>query len=504
MDAIEQVDVVLVSSESDAGRNAFKTRMFYTGGAVRTPLVSSAEVDATTQALRAVAALARATSVVCPTDVLLHRIATPLYSQSSPVRNGTDLAAALVALHSDSMPLSSTSKPVRRICHRVGTGCACSVFVPEVAWLDDGALWFASGEGVLREDTATVLYDGTWAAGMRHGRGRAFIYPCECTARSNAIATHLHLLQGTFDGAFVLGLRHGQGALTASDGSRYEGGWELDVRSGQGVESTQGGGFYRGAFAGGQRHGVGAFFWPPATTWASPSSGGAAPPPLATTTRVDLREYVHGQLHASRTVDTIATATLSQTATGATHPVTAAAEVHGAHAADAHTRDVTLNSLAAVSGLPLDSVIASIASAAVATATSAAQPRADGVTGAPSVGHAGDSASSHLGLQPLNAGAIRLLRHTSVDDISGAANSASVVTISITDSVETAITRMSESGVLSAPVYDATAGKFVALITMLDICAFMLDLVARKIITLATNGSLGCEWHSPYTIHSSA
>jgi len=57
--------------------------------------------------------------------------------------------------------------------------------------------------------------------------------------------------------------------------------------------------------------------------------------------------------------------------------------------------------------------------------------------------------------------------------------------VKLTDNVETCITRMTENNVLSVPVFSEGEGKYVAILHLLDICAFMLDLVSKKKATFS-------------------
>lgn len=96
-----------------------------------------------------------------------------------------------------------------------------------------------------------------------------------------------------------------------------------------------------------------------------------------------------------------------------------------------------------------------------------------------SVSAAVAAAAGHPGL---TAAVRHFLRHSTTSDVPGgvAGSGGSIVTVTLTDTIEVVITRMTDNNVLSVPVYDASKERFVAVLHLLDICAFMLDLVSKK------------------------
>lgn len=93
-------------------------------------------------------------------------------------------------------------------------GCTC-------VWLNGErqSVQYAQGRGILRVKTGTILYDGEFDQGFRHGAGV-----------SNLI--DLGLGPGKYAGNWVWGTRQGWGRMTLEDGTVYEGNWKLDQLSG--------------------------------------------------------------------------------------------------------------------------------------------------------------------------------------------------------------------------------------------------------------------------------
>ena len=90
-------------------------------------------------------------------------------------------------------------------------------------------------------------------------------------------------------------------------------------------------------------------------------------------------------------------------------------------------------------------------------------------------GHGG-SIMSTVVPQAINAAVLRLLKHSTVNDVGGGKvrSTGEVVTVDSRDTVEAALTRMTEKNVLSVPVWDAGAGpvkgegKFIAVLHLMD------------------------------------
>lgn len=365
----------------------------------------------------------------------------------------------------------------------------------------EGTLVVAEGAGILRDiTTGQVLYQGLWRHGMRHGKGRSSIFECE-SKKNGSCMRFLYL--GEYTGDHYAGLRHGVGVLVEEEGDKYDGQWVGDMRHGTGAEYSLGGGVFKGTYWRDRRHGCGTFQWP---------AGG----------RTEHREYNHGAVVASYPHGESESQAGARAAGGPTGsvlslPVTLAqgaamarpASLHqlAEHAASLvaaaggavgaggsgedrspsavpgyHRHVVGLSSSSADgadAGLPLDGALGAAAGAggagAATTLVTIPLPLSFGAGGAAAAA------------RPPYASAVQhFLKHSSISDVPGGrSGGGSIVTVKLTDNVETCITRMTENNVLSVPVFSEGEGKYVAILHLLDICAFMLDLVSKKKATFS-------------------
>lgn len=358
--------------------------------------------------------------------------------------------------------------------------------IPEVAWLakEGSDLQVAQGLGTTKDAcTGATLYHGMWAAGVRHGVGKGAIYERQSTTGDDP-AVYI----GAYEGHWALGLRHGRGFLLESGGDRYEGEWAFDLRHGEGLETIAGGGSFRGSWCRGVKHGLGLFTWPQGL-------------------RPEWRQYDRGALVSSRTLDAplpLGIPVGDATATPGIAGIPRAATWQGSLAA-AHDQSLLLQEGGAAAATSGGSAVTGAGSGAAA----------DGEVDVPMLQYTAHTADggSHLVSIPVhitggvgsslqqqgrprqasqprpNDSILRLLRHMTVTDLlGGLAASGSVITVNLDDAVELCITRMTDHNVLSVPVFDKASDRFVAVVHILDIFAFMLDLVAKKKATFSPAG----------------
>ena len=76
------------------------------------------------------------------------------------------------------------------------------------------------GSGVFRSPDGTLVYEGQWQAGKRHGVGK-LSYDAEG--------------KECYEGEWHLDLKAGRGTMRYASGNVYEGGWQADVKSGKGT-----------------------------------------------------------------------------------------------------------------------------------------------------------------------------------------------------------------------------------------------------------------------------
>ncbi|CEM31529.1 unnamed protein product [Vitrella brassicaformis CCMP3155] len=112
------------------------------------------------------------------------------------------------------------------------------------------------GEGTLRTlDGQTSLYEGQWADGKRHGKGKEYA-PCQVyDQQGGQMGTKICLV---YEGDWQVGKREGQGSeCQAIDGrmaKAYEGGWKNNKRHGHGTELSHDGELmYEGEWANGEK-----------------------------------------------------------------------------------------------------------------------------------------------------------------------------------------------------------------------------------------------------------
>jgi hypothetical protein len=226
-------------------------------------------------------------------------------------------------------------------------------------------------------------------------------------------------------------------------GDKYEGQWAYDMKHGTGVMTTIGGGVWKGSYCRDKLHGVGTFSWP-----AGPVEG---------------RHYEHGDLVSSYIMEQAAlprvASSMTMTASGA--PIQRVPSAQLLHQPislpaddDGHVSVPTIESIQAAGDHGFG------------TYPSSSPPLLLPYT--------------HPANRP-NAAVLRFLKHSTINDVPGGrTGGGSIVTVESRETVESCLTKMSENNVLSVPVFDPTAERFIAIIHLLDIFAFMLDLVAKK------------------------
>lgn len=115
--------------------------------------------------------------------------------------------------------------------------------------------------------------------------------------------------------------------------------------------------------------------------------------------------------------------------------------------------------------------------------------RSRGSMGAPTTIGRSVSGTS-LGAAGRNADVLRLLSVTSVNEIGGGRVTGHVKTAKVTDTVESVLKTMSDHSILSMPVYDDEAGRFVGVVHLLDVFSYMLDIFSKKKSSLQGVGHL--------------
>ena len=129
---------------------------------------------------------------------------------------------------------------------------------------DYGADARRHGTGRYVYPNAFFKYDGEWAHGLKHGRGRfelgdgtvyeGDMFEGEITGRGRKTWADGR----TYEGDFVEGEMHGEGTHVSADGAeKYSGGFFRNRRSGRGTLSARHGDVYEGAFEEGLPHGEG-------------------------------------------------------------------------------------------------------------------------------------------------------------------------------------------------------------------------------------------------------
>lgn len=395
---------------------------------------------------------------------------------------------------------------------------------PEVAWTDKASvLHVAQGIGTLKDELGTCLYSGTWRAGCRHGTGKAAVFQ---RPRADAPAEYV----GDYDGDWVLGMRHGKGSYSEDGGAVYSGGWAWDRRHGTGVESLPGGAVYRGSWCKGKRHGCGSFTWPngrtelreyehgelvaarltAATTHVSghmsrTASGGAFAAVPATPARAPSSHSLSALVAASASAGGMPAAAAAVAVSGGggggssgglSALLTATTGGTGAAAAPAHDSFTDEGADTSFGDMPDHAAIGLQLHAGHGGLTTVTIPTAAAASLLPAVAaHAGVGTVTTAGVLPgvpgvtvpvsvkLNADVLRLLRHSSANDLPGGRET--VVACTTRDTVEKCLTQMTEHNVLSMPIQDEASGKYVAIVHVLDIFAFMLDLVSKKKATFS-------------------
>ena len=103
------------------------------------------------------------------------------------------------------------------------------------------------GSGVFRSPDGTLVYDGQWQEGKRHGVGK-LTYDSEG--------------KECYEGEWQLDLKVGKGTMRYASGNVYEGSWHADVKSGQGTmmwsDLRE---RYEGEWSEGRQHGWGEHTW---------------------------------------------------------------------------------------------------------------------------------------------------------------------------------------------------------------------------------------------------